>query len=98
VLGFAPALIEVGVGIFGLICGGASVLASMSNCVVESFASCRVSEPSDHRRIRAFDWSSALLEGERRHRTVDMAVLYAEKCSEAVVLEWWSVVGGWKVL
>jgi len=48
--------------------------------------------------MRAFDWSLEWSDGERRHLMVVMAVLNAEKLSEGAVFEWWSVVGGWKVL
>ncbi len=55
---------EVGVGLGGLICGGARVLAESANCSLGLEASCMVKDPSDHRSIRAFDWISEGLEGE----------------------------------
>jgi hypothetical protein len=48
-------LMEVGVGLGGLICGGARALAESANCSLGLEASCIVKEPSDHRSTRAFD-------------------------------------------
>lgn len=48
--------------------------------------------------MRALDCSFEESDGERRQRMVVIAVLKAEKWSEAGLFEWWSVVGGWKVL
>ena len=67
----------------------------VSNCVVGSEASWTVREPSLQRRIRAFDCSSEGFLGERRHRSVVMAVSYGENVA-ALVLPWWPAAGGWK--
>jgi hypothetical protein len=79
-------LIDVGVGFVGLRWGGARGLPLVSYWVVGSDASWTVREPSLQRRIRAFDCSSEGFEGERRHLSVVMAVLYGENVVEGVLL------------
>ena len=73
---------DVGVGFLGLICGWARALATSSNCSRGLDASWRVKDPSDQRRMRAFDCFLDESLGEYRQRTVLVEVWDAEKVAE----------------
>ena len=75
-------------GLAGLIWGGARALGWSRNCSLGFEASCSVNDPSDQRSIRAFDWISSGLLGERLHLMVLFEVLYAEKVEDGASEVW----------